>query len=138
MLALIALTVLGGCAIRRGGGNEMACMTRVIYFESHRSSREGMIAVGNVVMNRVRSDQFPNTVCGVVTQRRQFAEGVMTRKMNPRDLPAVEAAARAVLRGERHPRLRNAMYFHQAGLSFNYPNMHYVLVAGGNAFYERR
>jgi hypothetical protein len=30
------------------------------------------------------------------------------------------------------------MYFHMAGLRFHYPGMHYVLVAGGNAFYEKR
>ena len=30
------------------------------------------------------------------------------------------------------------MFFHRAGLTFPYKNMHYVLVAGGNAFYEKR
>ena len=43
-------------------------MTRVMYFESNRSSEEGMLAVGTVVMNRVESGQFPDTVCGVVFQ----------------------------------------------------------------------
>jgi len=31
----------------------------------------------------------------------------------------------------------NAQFFHTAGLTFPYNNMHYVLVAGGNAFYEK-
>ncbi len=30
------------------------------------------------------------------------------------------------------------MYFHTAGHRFPYTNMHYVAVAGGNAFYEKR
>jgi len=30
------------------------------------------------------------------------------------------------------------MFFHTAGLRFPYKNMHYVLQAGGNAFYEKR
>jgi spore germination cell wall hydrolase CwlJ-like protein len=30
------------------------------------------------------------------------------------------------------------MYFHTAGRWYPYSNMHYVLVAGGNAFYEKR
>ena len=34
-------------------------MTRVMYFESNRSSAEGMLAVGTVVMNRVESASFP-------------------------------------------------------------------------------
>ena len=29
-------------------------------------------------------------------------------------------------------------FFHMAGLRFSYANMHYVTVAGGNAFYEKR
>ncbi|MDD9332228.1 MAG: cell wall hydrolase, partial [Bartonella sp.] len=32
---------------------ERQCLMRAMYFESNRSSREGMIAVGTVVMNRV-------------------------------------------------------------------------------------
>lgn len=111
-------------------------MERAIYFEANRSSRPGMIAVGTVVMNRVNSGQYPRTVCGVVGQKNQFAPGVMTRKMP--HVPQVRAAAVAVMRGERHPGVRNAMFFHTYGHRFSYNNMHYVLVAGGNAFYERR
>lgn len=114
------------------------CMERAMYFESSRSSRDGMIAVGSVVMNRVESGQYPNSICGVVGQRGQFARGIMAKKMNPKDLPPVREAARSVLRGERHPMIGNAMFFHTAGYRAGYDNMHYVLVAGGNAFYERR
>jgi len=117
---------------------ERECLARAMFFESHRSSREGLVAVGSVVMNRVESGEYPDTVCGVVAQKNQFAPGVMTRKMNSKALPDVMAAADAVLKGERHPKVQNAKFFHQAGLSFPYPNMHYVLKAGGNAFYEKR
>ncbi len=53
-------------------------------------------------------------------------------------LPDVQAAADAVLKGERNPKVKNAMFFHTAGLRFPYKNMHYTVVAGGNAFYEKR
>lgn len=114
------------------------CMVRAMFFESHRSSREGLVAVGTVVMNRVNSGEYPSTICGVVGQKNQFAPGVMTRKMNSRAMPDVMAAADAVLAGERHPMVQDAKFFHTAGLNFPYPNMHYVLKAGGNAFYEKR
>ncbi len=114
------------------------CMARAMFFESHRSSREGLVAVGTVVMNRVNSGEYPNTICGVVGQKNQFAPGVMTRRMDSKALPDVMAAADAVLAGERHPMVQNAKFFHTAGLNFPYPNMHYVLKAGGNAFYEKR
>src|SRR5258708_39803511 len=48
------------------------------------------------------------------------------------------AAADAVLGGDRHPQVGSAMYFHTAGRWYPYSNMHYVAVAGGNAFYEKR
>lgn len=114
------------------------CMERVMFFESNRSSREGMVAVGTVVMNRLRSGKHGDTICAVVGEPRQFAPGVMTRKMNSKAMPDVQEAANAVLKGERAPKLKNAMHFHTAGLKFPYKNMHYIEVAGGNAFYEKR
>ena len=114
------------------------CLQRAMFFESNRSSRDGMIAVGTVVMNRLRSGQHGSTICQVVGEPGQFAPGVMTRPMNSRALPDVEEAADAVLRGERKAKLKNTMYFHTAGLRFPYKNMHYTMVAGGNAFYEKR
>ncbi|TPJ56298.1 MULTISPECIES: cell wall hydrolase [unclassified Mesorhizobium] len=114
------------------------CLERVMFFESNRSSRDGMIAVGTVVMNRLRSGKHGDTICAVVGERGQFAPGVMTRPMNSRAMPDVEEAADAVLKGERKAKLKNTMYFHTAGLRFPYKNMHYTMVAGGNAFYEKR
>ncbi|TIW94468.1 MAG: cell wall hydrolase [Mesorhizobium sp.] len=114
------------------------CLERAMFFESNRSSRDGMIAVGTVVMNRLRSGNHGSTICEVVGERGQFAPGVMTRQMNSRAMPDVEEAADAVLKGERKAKLKNTMYFHTAGLRFPYKNMHYTMVAGGNAFYEKR
>nr|WP_315925823.1 cell wall hydrolase [Mesorhizobium sp. SP-1A] len=114
------------------------CLERAMFFESNRSSPDGMVAVGTVVMNRLRSGKHGNTICDVVGERGQFAPGVMTRRMESGALPDVVTAAQSVLDGKRHPRLKNAMFFHTAGLKFPYNNMHYVAVAGGNAFYEKR
>jgi spore germination cell wall hydrolase CwlJ-like protein len=134
-LALVATVLaLAGCGTSRH--SELECMERAMFFESHRSSRDGMIAVGSVVMNRVESGQYPDSVCGVVAQKNQFAPGIMKRKMKP--MPDVREAAVSVMRGERHPLIGDAMFFHTAGHRFPYDNMHYVLVTGGNAFYERR
>ena len=36
----------------------------------------------------------------------------------------------------RHPALPYTTHFHTAGYTFPYTNMHYVLEAGGNDFYE--
>jgi spore germination cell wall hydrolase CwlJ-like protein len=47
---------------------ELRCMATAIYFEARGESVRGQIAVGQVIMNRVRSDFYPNTICGVVFQ----------------------------------------------------------------------
>lgn len=116
---------------------EKECLVRAMYFESNRSNDGGLLGVGTVVMNRVGSPRYPETICGVVGAPRQFAAGVLTRPMSPRDLPRVEAVAEAILDGKRNEAVGNAKHFHMAGMRFSYANMHYVTVAGGNAFYVK-
>lgn len=115
------------------------CMTRVMYFESNRSSQEGMLAVGTVVMNRMADREYPRNVCGVIGQKNQFADGVLWKPMKEgRSKALASKMAQAVLDGARHPGVQQAKHFHTAGLRFPYNNMHYVLEAGGNEFYEKR
>ena len=47
---------------------ELNCMASNIYFEASTQSRIGKIAVAQVTMNRVRSPEFPHSVCKVVYQ----------------------------------------------------------------------
>src|SRR6218665_1615392 len=141
-LTVIA-TSLGGCSfmgINFGTAqlSEKECLMRALYFESNRSSSEGMLAVGTVVMNRVNDPRYPRTICGVVGQKNQFAQGVLTRKMTDSGAVLAAQVADQVLRGARHPGVQNAQHFHTAGLRFPYNNMYYVLEAGGNEFYEKR
>jgi spore germination cell wall hydrolase CwlJ-like protein len=101
------------------------CLARVMYFESNRSSTEGMLAVGTVVMNRLGHRGYPNSVCGVVGQHNQFAQGVLSKPMNDRRSAAVAyQVADLVLRGARHPAVQDAQFFHTAGWHFPYTNMH--------------
>ncbi len=118
--------------------SERDCLARAMYFESNRSSPEGMLAVGSVVMNRYESGRYGHSICAVVGAHRQFAPGVLSLPMTDRGAPIARSVADAVLSGERHAEVERAMHFHQAGLKFGYNNMHYVTVAGGNAFYEKR
>ena len=45
-------------------------LSRIIYAESRGEPLLGKIAVGNVVMNRVASPQYPNTIYGVIFDRK--------------------------------------------------------------------
>ena len=53
--------------------SELRYMTSIIYCEARGESYQGKKAVGIVVMNRVRSDLFPNTVKKVIYQSGQFS-----------------------------------------------------------------
>jgi spore germination cell wall hydrolase CwlJ-like protein len=48
--------------------DEMNCLVEALYHEARSEEIVPMIAVGNVIMERVRSERFPNTVCEVVHQ----------------------------------------------------------------------
>lgn len=49
--------------------SELKCMAENIYFEAARESLVGKIAVGQVVLNRMKSPNYPKTICGVVHQK---------------------------------------------------------------------
>jgi spore germination cell wall hydrolase CwlJ-like protein len=47
---------------------EHQCLARAIYFEARSESEIGRLAVARVILNRVQSPFYPDTVCGVVYQ----------------------------------------------------------------------
>ena len=48
-------------------------LANLIYAEAGNQPYDGQVAVGSVVINRVLSSVFPNTVSGVIYQHKQFA-----------------------------------------------------------------
>jgi len=44
------------------------CLAEAIYFEGRNQSLHGMAAIGQVIINRVLSPEFPDTICDVVRQ----------------------------------------------------------------------
>jgi spore germination cell wall hydrolase CwlJ-like protein len=50
---------------------EENCLARAIYFEARSESVIGQMAVAKVILNRVKSPDYPNTICGVVYQGSQ-------------------------------------------------------------------
>ena len=52
--------------------SDLDILAKIIYAEAHGESYQGKVAVGAVVLNRVRSPRYPNTIKGVVFARNQF------------------------------------------------------------------
>ena len=52
--------------------SDMQLLARAINGEARGEPYEGQVAVGAVVLNRVKSSQFPNTIAGVIYQKGAF------------------------------------------------------------------
>lgn len=88
---------------------ELRCLEAAIHHEAKGESLAGKLMVGNVVLNRAASPQYPKSVCAVVKQRKQFS----WYKGNDAVLDAVvshetKLAAREAMATQRD----NVLFFH--------------------------
>lgn len=95
---------------------QMQCLAGTVYFESKGESLAGQLAVARVVMARAASPRFPNSLCGVVYQRKQFSfirNGKMPRidKGHRHWRNAVAISKIAVNDGWNSP-VEGALFFH--------------------------
>lgn len=116
-------------------GDTLYWLSRIINAESGNQPLEGKIAVGNVVMNRVRDPKFPNTIYDVLFQKNQFspaASGSIYREPNEESV----VAAMLVMDGAQV--MPNALFFNAAGATRSYAarNRAYVSTIGDHAFYK--
>lgn len=68
---------------------QMQCLAGAVYFESKGESLAGQLAVARVIINRVKSGRFADSLCGVVYQPGQFSF------VRGRAMPAIATAGRA-------------------------------------------
>lgn len=54
--------------------DEVHCLAKNIFWEARNQSVSGMVAVADVTLNRVKDPRWPDTVCGVVEQRKRVDE----------------------------------------------------------------
>jgi spore germination cell wall hydrolase CwlJ-like protein len=121
---------------------ELTCLAKNIYYEAPAESYEGKLAVATVTMNRVRSNGFPKSVCGVVYQRNrvgcQFSWTCGSRaKFNSQLYDRAYAVAKQVLTANvRHDKLKNALYFHNTTVTPNWTFAKPVVQIDNHIFYE--
>lgn len=73
-------------------------LARAIYGEARGESYTGQVAVGAVIMNRVRSSKFPNTISGVIYQSGAF-DAVSDGQINLQPDATARKAAQDALNG---------------------------------------
>lgn len=108
------------------GGQQWACLAQALYFEARGESIKGQVAVAEVIMNRVDSSQFPDTICGVVNQGtgRKFAcqftytcDGIAENINDPSAYKRVGKIARAVLSGLPRHLTHGATHYHTTAVN---------------------
>lgn len=59
-------------AASSGNSSDLQLMARAINGEARGEPYEGQVAVGAVILNRVKDSKFPNTISGVIYQKGAF------------------------------------------------------------------
>ncbi len=109
--------------------SDLTLLSAIIFCEAGGESYSGQVAVGAVVMNRVKSSSFPNSISGVVYQSGQFspvANGALARALSNGNYQHCISAARAALAG--NDNTGGAKFFHRANGAAG-------LIIGNHVFY---
>lgn len=78
-----------------GNSNDVYLLARLVYGEARGEPYKGMVAVAAVVLNRVKSSQFPGTIAKVIYQRGAFSvvdDGQINLSPNQQSLDAARDA----------------------------------------------
>lgn len=103
------------------GGPQWRCLTEALYFEARGETVKGQIAVAEVILNRVASSRFPDTVCAVIRQGtgRKFAcqftytcDGRPEKVSEPAAFDRVGKIARMMLNGAPRDFTGGATFYH--------------------------
>ena len=102
------------------------CMALNLYWEARGEGRKGMLAVGWVVLNRVDSQHFPDTVCAVVYQGGeqppcQFSWWCDGRSDRPRDYASWRASlavAEELLSDPPPDITRRSLFYHSTSIAY--------------------
>ncbi len=137
----------GVTAITRGSGavasgdeyydeDAVFWLSRIIFAESGNQPLEGKMAVGSVVMNRVASPIFPDTIQGVLSQKNQFSpykNGALAKR-DPNESSVI--AAKLVLDGGEVEEVAGALWFDGRPGSWASLNREFLATIGGHSFFR--
>lgn len=144
----LAIALLGFCSLAYSSSltedaissvveleRQVECLAKNIYFEARGEPRKGQLAVAHVTLNRTKSDHYPNDVCSVVYQKKQFSWTADKPKVRNWEVYAnLKQVAYSVLQGETSDPTRGALNFHNASVNPGWKKKVRVKI-GGHIFY---
>jgi spore germination cell wall hydrolase CwlJ-like protein len=124
---------------------ELSCLVQNVYHEAGAEPVRGQVAVAMVTLNRVKSSQFPDTICEVVYQRNskgcQFS-WVCTGKQFVRNAKVdriYTVVQQTIQKKMWIPELQSALYFHNHTVTPMWANtLPHLATVGGHLFYGTR
>ncbi len=128
------------------GGKQWRCLTEALYFEARGETLKGQFAVAEVILNRVDSRKFPNSICGVVNQGtgRKFAcqftytcDGRDERIGNRRVYNRLGKIADVMMNGGQRNLTKGATYYHTTAVRPNWSRVFvHTTTIGVHKFYK--
>ena len=109
-----------------GADKQTECLAEALYFEARGESVRGQFAVAEVIMNRVDSADFPDSVCGVIHQgtgKRYQCQFTYTCDGSPEHINnqavygVVSKVARLMVEGAPRALTDGATYYHTRSVS---------------------
>jgi spore germination cell wall hydrolase CwlJ-like protein len=117
---------------------ELRCLAENVYHEARGEELVGQYAVAEVTMNRVRSEQFPDSVCSVVHQRGAFSWTYRTELSEPYgyEWRRAQAVAGSVYANIESPLVNGALFYHAIRVSPEWAaTRQQVALVGRHLFY---
>lgn len=119
--------------------DELRCLATAVYYESKGEPLKGQLAVAQVILNRVNSNRFADSICGVVYQPRQFsfANGGHVPPRMSRDWRTAVAIARIAMDNKWADVSSDALFFHATYVAPGWSGRHQkVSQIGRHVFYR--
>ena len=132
------VTVPDECVASGYTKDDVRWLSRIIEAESASEPKQGQIAVGNVVLNRVKSPEYPNTIYGVIFDKKhgvQFQPVMNNTIYNTPSKECVDSARRA-MSGENYA--GDCLYFLNESIATNtwiLNNREYYTTINNHSFY---
>lgn len=99
--------------------NELRCLALNMYHEARNQGKIGMLLVGHVTMNRVKHKNYPNAICKVVYQHKQFSWVHTIKDHTPKEKKSWKLAqdlAKQVI-NRTFDRSNGALFFHNKNIT---------------------
>lgn len=132
--------------------NEYRCLLRAVWHEARGESFKGQLFVSKTILNRTRSERFPQSICKVVYQKYQFSF-VHQLPMNKQYVrPKTELEKQTFRQVELASFIsiwvdrlgidftHNSKYYHTTRIKpkWNYSELEKVQIVGNHVFYKRK